>query len=173
MKRFRIVIGCMVVFIVSASFNGRKSSDFLYYIVVDKNKYELSVIDEEGWLVTYPVVFGNKDLGDKMADGDRETPEGLYTLISKNVHNKWSRILTIDYPTKADSLKFFKRKQAGLIPANASLGSGMSIHGVEPNKDKLVDTYQNWTEGSISMKNEDVEELYNLVPVGSKVFIRK
>jgi hypothetical protein len=38
-----------------------------YTIVVDKSDYEMSVFDEEGkWLVTYPVVFGNKNQGDKM-----------------------------------------------------------------------------------------------------------
>jgi len=173
MKRFKAIAGCTLVFIASTSFNAKKSSDFLYYLVVDKSKYELSVIDSEGWLVTYPVVFGNKDLDDKMTDGDRETPEGIYTLTGKNTHDKWDKILMTDYPTKADSIKFFKRKEQGLIPSDAIMGKGISIHGTEPGKDAMVDNYVNWTDGSISMRNRDLEELYNLVPVGSKVFIRK
>lgn len=173
MKRFKVIAGCAAVVIVSASFHARKSSDFLYYLVVDKNKYELSVIDDEGWLVTYPVVFGNKNLGDKMIDGDLETPEGIYTLVSKSPHDKWDRILLIDYPTKADSIQFLERKEQGLIPSNASMGSNISIHGTAPGKEAMIDKYENWTDGSISMRNHDVEELYNLVPVGSKVFIRK
>src|ERR1700712_1940846 len=47
-----------------------------YYIIIDKSDYELKVYDEEGWYATYPVVFGGKDLGDKMKEGDRKTPNG-------------------------------------------------------------------------------------------------
>ena len=43
------------------------------YLVVDKSDYELKVYDEEGWYATYPVVFGNKNLADKMMEGDRKT----------------------------------------------------------------------------------------------------
>src|SRR4051812_446703 len=38
-----------------------------YRVLVVKAKYELQIYDSTGeWLVTYPVVFGNKDLSDKM-----------------------------------------------------------------------------------------------------------
>ena len=51
------------------------------YLVVDKSDYELKVYDEEGWYATYPVVFGNKNLADKMMEGDRKTPEGSFKII--------------------------------------------------------------------------------------------
>jgi murein L,D-transpeptidase YafK len=172
MKQFPVIACCIIIFVSSTSFHTKKFSNS-YYIVVDKTKYELNVIDGEGWLVSYPVVFGNKDLGDKMIEGDRETPEGLFTLVRKTVHEKWDKILMIDYPTETDSLKFLFRKREGLIPDSAKIGGGISIHGVEHNKDYLVDQYQNWTDGCISMKNQDVEELYNMVPAGTKVYIRK
>jgi len=37
----------------------------------------------------------------------------------------------------------------------------------------VVDLYQNWTNGCIALKNEDVDELYDMVPVGTKVTIEK
>jgi murein L,D-transpeptidase YafK len=172
MKRFIVVACSAILFIANTSFHEKKFSNS-FYIVIDKSKYELSVIDSEGWLATYPVVFGNGDLKDKMVDGDRETPEGLFTIVSKSKNNKWDRMLLIDYPTRSDSTKFLERKEDGLIPQNARMGGGIGIHGVWPHEDYVVDHYQNWTDGCISMKNEDVEELYNTVPVGTKVFIRK
>ena len=172
MKSLVIILCCASLFIANTSFQGKNFSNS-YYIVIDKSKYELTVIDSEGWLATYPVVFGNNDLKDKMMDGDRETPEGLFTVVSKHVHDKWDRILMIDYPTRTDSSKFFERKQDGLIPGNAKIGGAIGIHGVWKHEDYVVDKYQNWTDGCISMKNEDVEELYNTVPIGTKVFIRK
>lgn len=173
MKKLSGIVSCILLFIIFTSFNLKNSSSSSYYIVIDKSKYELSVIDGEGWLVTYPVVFGNKDLGDKMMAGDRKTPEGLYTLVSKRIDGRWDRFLALDYPTQIDYSKFMYRKQHGLIPQNAKIGGGIGIHGVWPHEDYTIDQYQNWTEGCISMKNQDVEELYNLVPVGTKVYIRK
>ena len=55
------------------------------YIVVDKSDYELNVYDSEGWYATYPVVFGSKDLSDKLMEGDRRTPEGKFKSSRKTV----------------------------------------------------------------------------------------
>jgi murein L,D-transpeptidase YafK len=173
MKKLSGIVSCILLFIIFTSFHVKNFPESSYYIVIDKSKYELSVIDGEGWLVTYPVVFGSNDLGDKMMAGDRKTPEGLFTLVGKRVDTKWDRFLAIDYPTKEDYSKFMYRKQQGLIPQSAKIGGGIGIHGVWHHEDYTVDQYQNWTEGCISMKNQDVEELYNLVPVGTKVYIRK
>ena len=57
-----------------------------YYIIVDKSEYELYVYDEEGWYATYPIVFGSKDLSDKMKEGDKRTPDGSFRVILKKIH---------------------------------------------------------------------------------------
>ena len=142
-------------------------------IVVDKSNYELYVYDAKGWYATYPVVFGNRSLDDKKMEGDRKTPEGTYRIASKRVHNKWSRFMALDYPTKADIEKFEARKRRGEVPRNASPGGGIGIHGTWPHEGFVVDRYNNWTNGCISLKNEDVQELYNYVPVGTTITIRK
>lgn len=142
-------------------------------IVVDKSSYELYVYDAKGWYATYPVVFGNKSLDDKKMEGDRKTPEGTYRITSKRVHNKWSRFMALDYPTRTDLAKFEERKRRGEVPKNASPGGGIGIHGTWPHEGFVVDRYNNWTNGCISLKNEDVQELYNYVPVGTTITIRK
>jgi murein L,D-transpeptidase YafK len=167
------IAASLLLFIINTSFHGKDFSQSSYRIVIDKSKYELSVYDLEGWLVTYPVVFGNKDLGDKLMEGDRKTPEGTYTIISKRMHQKWDRFIMLDYPTQRDYEKFNYRKQHGLIPPNARIGGGVGIHGVWRHEDYTIDQYQNWTEGCISMKNQDVEELFKTIPVGTKVTIER
>jgi murein L,D-transpeptidase YafK len=142
-------------------------------ILIDKTDYELSVYDEKGWYATYPVVFGNNSLADKRMEGDKNTPEGSFRIISKRVHEKWSRFLAIDYPTADSRAKFALRKQRGEIPANARIGGSIGIHGTWPNEDPVVDRYKNWTLGCISMKNVDVKELYAFTPSGTQVLIRK
>ena len=143
------------------------------YIIVDKSDYELQVYDEEGWYATYPVVFGNKDLGDKMVEGDRKTPEGTFKIISKRPHAKWHKMLMLDYPTQESMAKFNQRKAQGVIPKSAKIGGGIAIHGTWPNDNIVVDDYTNWTNGCIAVKNEDLDELEAYLPIGTKVIVRR
>lgn len=142
-------------------------------ITIDKSDYELSIYDDLGWYATYPVVFGNNSLADKKMQGDRNTPEGIFHITNKRVHDKWSRFLAIDYPTKESYEKFNERKKKGEIPANASIGGGIGIHGTWPHDDYMIDRYLNWTLGCISMKNDDVIELYSFIKSGAQVTIRR
>jgi lipoprotein-anchoring transpeptidase ErfK/SrfK len=142
-------------------------------IVIDKSSYELYVYDKQGWFATYPVVFGNSSLDDKKMEGDRNTPEGNFKIANKRVHEKWDRYMGLDYPTPESLEKFKERKQRGEIPANASPGGGIGIHGTWPHEDYVIDRYKNWTNGCISLKNEDVEDLYSYITIGTPVTIRK
>ncbi len=143
------------------------------YIVIDKSDYELQIFDDEGWYATYPVVFGSKDLNDKMVEGDRRTPEGSFVIVSKRPHEKWDKMLLLNYPTPTDIEKFNERKSRGLIPANAKIGGGIGIHGTWPRDEMVVDQYQNWTNGCISMKRDQVDEIYSFIPVGTRVTIKR
>lgn len=142
-------------------------------IIVDKSDYELSVYDDKGWYATYPVVFGNNSLEDKKMEGDNNTPEGSFKITRKKNHEKWQRFMAIDYPTKESWDKFNQRKKNGEIPANASIGGAIGIHGTWEHEDFVVDKYKNWTMGCVSMKKSDILEVYTFTPVGTKVVIRK
>jgi lipoprotein-anchoring transpeptidase ErfK/SrfK len=142
-------------------------------ITIDKSSYELYVYDAKGWYATYPVVFGNSSLDDKKMEGDRNTPEGTFRIVNKRVHEKWDRYMGLDYPTQESIYKFNERKRRGEIPSSARPGAGIGIHGVWPHEDFVIDRYKNWTNGCISLKNTDVEELYRFIPVGTPVTIRK
>ncbi|MBC7949917.1 MAG: L,D-transpeptidase [Chitinophagaceae bacterium] len=142
-------------------------------IIIDKSDYELSIYDDKGWYATYPVVFGNNTLDDKKMEGDKNTPEGTFRIVHKKPHEKWARFMAIDYPTKESWDKFKKRKDKGEIPASASIGGAIGIHGTWPHEDFVVDRYKNWTMGCISMKRDDVQEIYGFTGVGTRVTIRK
>jgi lipoprotein-anchoring transpeptidase ErfK/SrfK len=178
MPAFRIsTIVLLILFVPALLFAKRKdrtsASADKYYIIVDKSDNTLTVYDARDWIVQYPCTFGNTDLGDKMVEGDRKTPIGTFHILSKNIHQKWCRFMALDYPTKADYAKFNQRKAAGLIPQNAKIGGSIGIHGTWPHEEWAVENLQSWTQGCISMKNEDVEELYNMVSIGTKVIIQR
>jgi murein L,D-transpeptidase YafK len=142
-------------------------------IIVDKSDYELHVYDSKGWFATYPVVFGTNTLADKRMEGDKCTPEGTFTIVSKRPHEKWCRMMLLNFPTSADVAKFKERKMRGEIPKNASLGGGIGIHGTWPHDDFMIDRYKNWTNGCISLKNEDIQELYSYIQVGTSITIKR
>lgn len=143
-----------------------------YYIVIDKSDFELKVFDEEGWYATYPVVFGSKDQGDKMRQGDKKTPNGSFTIILKKIHPKWGPELLLDYPNEEDKEKFKKRKAEGLLPKNAKIGDGIAIHATRPEEEWTIDNFYNWTDGCISVKYTEMKDLFSYIPVGTKVTIQ-
>lgn len=143
-----------------------------YYIIIDKSDFELKVYDEEGWYATYPVVFGSKDQGDKMRQGDKKTPNGIYKIILKKIHPKWGPELLLDYPGDEDKLKFKKRKAEGIIPANAKIGDGIAIHATRPEEEWTIDNFYNWTDGCISVKYTEMKDLFSYISVGTKVTIQ-
>ena len=145
-----------------------------FTVLISKRKYSLTLIDASGqWISSYPVVFGSKDLGDKMMQGDRKTPEGTFHIVAKRKHQKWNRFIALDYPNAESIEKFNVRKAEGLIPASAKIGGEIGIHGVWPHEDYAIDQYQNWTEGCISTKNDYIQELFEILPIGTTVIIEK
>jgi murein L,D-transpeptidase YafK len=144
-----------------------------YYIIVDKSEYELYVYDDEGWYATYPIVFGSKDLSDKMREGDKRTPDGNFKVVLKKIHNKWGPELLLDYPNETSMQKFNDRKAKGLIPKTAKIGDGIAIHATRPGEEWTIDTYYNWTDGCVSVKYTEMKDLYSYIPVGTPVTIRQ
>lgn len=152
--------------------NIRGDLDNSLYIVIDKSDYELKVYDEEGWYATYPIVFGTKDAKDKMYEGDKRTPEGSFKVILKKHHPKWGPELLLDYPNDESYQKFNDRKAKGLIPRGAKIGGGIAIHATRPGEEWTVDNYYNWTDGCISVKYTDMQDLFDYIPVGTVVTIQ-
>ncbi|CAN5313784.1 L,D-transpeptidase family protein [soil metagenome] len=148
-------------------------ADNPYYIVVSKSKYELKVYDDEGWYATYPVVFGSKDLGDKMYEGDKRTPEGKFKVILKKIHPQWGFELLLDYPNQETVRKYSDRISRGLIPKGARMGNGIAIHATRPSEEWTVDYFQNWTDGCVSLKYTEAKDLYSYIPVGTPVTIER
>ena len=143
-----------------------------YYIIVDKSDYELKVYDDEGWYATYPIVFGSKDLGDKMAEGDKKTPNGTFRIILKKIHPKWGPELLLDYPNQSSVERFNQRKAKGILPKTAKIGNGIAIHATRPQEEWTVDNFYNWTDGCVSVKYTEMKDLFSYIPIGTSVTIQ-
>ena len=121
----------------------------------------------------YPVVFGANQQDDKIQDGDYCTPEGSFNISMKYPHKKWSKFMWIDYPNPASTKKFLAAKKSGAIPANATIGGEIGIHGVPNGCNLFIPFRYNWTQGCISMRTQDVNDLYTAVIPGTVVTIIK
>ena len=177
------LVALLFIAFVSMSFSSKKNvsakkfklpaTDSFYYIVIDKSDFELKVYDQDGWFATYPVVFGSKDTADKMREGDKRTPNGKFKIILKKIHPKWGMELLLDYPNEESVRKFNERKAKGLVPAHAKIGNGIAIHGTRPQEEWTVDNFYNWTDGCISLKYSEMQDLYSYIPQGTEVTIQQ
>lgn len=142
-------------------------------IVIDKSDGLLRLYDGAGLRARYPVVFGREPDRDKFEEGDKRTPEGLFTIMSVRAHKKWHLMLLLDYPTEENKKAFNRRKAEGKLDAKATIGGAIGIHGTWPHEDYLIDYRRHWTDGCISLKNSHIEDLKKYVQAGTKVEIQK
>jgi len=184
----RIKLGLFVILSLLASFLFSQN-DFLNYkkhisefigdinkdcisILIEKSEYKLTILYNDEKIKSYPVVFGSNPINDKLQQGDSCTPEGFFMVRAHYPHKSWSKFIWIDYPTKDSWKKHNTAKSSGLITENASIGGEIGIHGVPEGYDNMIDEKYNWTLGCISLTNSDVNEIYSIIKVGTKIEIR-
>lgn len=115
---------------------------------------------------TYRVALGTEPVGAKERQGDHRTPEGEYAIDSKSKQSRFHWALHVSYPNLADRARARKLR--------VDPGGAIMIHGLE-NKYALVGALHrqtDWTDGCIAVTNAEIEEIYNLVPVGTRVIIK-
>jgi len=140
-------------------------------LVVRKQSRTMSVFQGTKPVKKYKVVLGHDPRNDKLMQGDKCTPEGVYRVVTKYPHRKWQKFILLDYPTPENWLKFAQAKQRGKIPWDANIGGDIGIHGTDDELKNLLG--ENWTEGCIALRNGDIEEVYRLVRPGTLVIIRR
>ena len=135
-------------------------------IVIVKSTRTLTLLREGKVLKTYKVALGGQPVGAKDRQGDNKTPEGRYTIDSRNQHSQFHLSLHISYPSAAD------RQRARRLGVNP--GGDIFIHGGTPAwtgpaaERRILD----WTLGCVAVTNAEIEEIWAMVKVGTRVEIR-
>ena len=140
-------------------------------VLIEKSKHRITLYYNQKPIKSYPVVFGSSPKGDKFREGDRRTPEGVFRIKDLYPHPSWSKFIWLDYPNAESWRKHFQAKTTGKISWLDSVGSEVGIHGVPQGSDEIIDNQENWTWGCPSLKNQDVDELYKVVKIGTLVEI--
>lgn len=154
--------------LLNNSFDKKKIS-----ILAEKSKYKLTVFYENNPLKSYPIVLGSNPIDDKLKDGDGCTPEGQFKVKTSFKDKKLNKFIWINYPNGESWKKYSQAKAKGLLKMGDSIGSKIGIHGVPENQDNLIDKKSNWTDGNISLKNKDIDEIFTNITDGIAVEIIK
>jgi len=149
----------------------KKLDKKLIEIVVEKSQYKLTVYYQKKPIKSYAIVLGANPKDDKLREGDKRTPEGLFKVQELYYHSEWSKFILLDYPTQDSWRKFLQAKKRGEVTTQDGIGGEIGIHGVEKGKDWLIDRKINWTLGCVSLKNDDVDEIYSLLQRGTTIKI--
>lgn len=143
------------------------------YVLVSKSQYWVRLYYKNHILRDYKAVFGPNPRANKCMEGDRCTPEGWFKIANKNPNSKYNKFMLISYPNDSAYSRFNKLKAQGVIPQSARIGGSVGIHGIWKGGDDMIEMGVGWTDGCVALKNRDVEELYSIVGVGTRVHIRK
>ena len=152
--------------LVTTANNNKKIS-----LLIEKSRHRLTLYYDLKPLKSYPVVFGTNPVGDKQAEGDSKTPEGILQIKDLYPHPQWSKFLWLDYPNTRSWRKYFQAKTSGKLPWHIPIGGEVGIHGVPVGRDNMISDRYNWTLGCPSLENKDVDELYQWVQKGTVVEI--
>ncbi len=135
-------------------------------ILIVKSTRTMTLFSGTKALKTYKVALGTVPVGPKRREGDHKTPEGIYTIDARNPQSRFHLSLHISYPSAAD------REQARKL--GASPGGAIMIHGLAPGFGYLGTLHRqtDWTDGCVAVTNAEIEEIWKLVPVGTRVEIR-
>jgi murein L,D-transpeptidase YafK len=147
-------------------------------LVVKKGARKLEVLDGEMLVKTYRIVLGFAPEGDKAEEGDGKTPLGEFYVFTKNDKSKFYLSLGLSYPSVEDAARGLQENlisqaehdaivqavaEKRMPPQNTKLGGEIYIHGGGTEKD--------WTWGCLALKDEEMKELFDVVPVGARVSI--
>ncbi len=135
-------------------------------ILILKKDHVLELLAGGKVIRTYKVALGRGGLAPKEREGDGRTPEGHYVIDARNADSHYHRALHVSYPDAGD------RNHAARL--GVSPGGAIMIHGL-PNGLGWVGAghrLYDWTLGCIAVTNEEIDEIWNLVPVGTPVEIR-
>jgi murein L,D-transpeptidase YafK len=138
---------------------------------IEKSRFLLTVLYRGKPLKSYPVVLGANPVDDKLREGDNCTPEGEFKIVEVRSPHKWSRFMLLNYPTSASRTRFLTAQKRGDLPAGATIGSAIGIHGVPKGFDSAIDARENWTAGCIALKTADINEIYSVCRRGTAVRI--
>jgi murein L,D-transpeptidase YafK len=135
-------------------------------IVVHKRQKTMLLLRDGNIVKAYRIALGKDPVGHKVKEGDKKTPEGTYYIESRKADSKYYKALKISYPNETDRQR---ASEMGVLP-----GGLIMIHGLPQDLESVGRLHRllDWTDGCIAVTNQEMDQLWDLVPVGVPVIIQ-
>lgn len=135
-------------------------------ILVEKAARRLTLFRGSAPLKTYRVALGQSPNGPKGREGDRRTPEGVYSIDHHKRDSAFHLALHVSYPNPGD---IARAAQQGATP-----GGDIMIHGLRNGRGWIgaLHRVRDWTSGCIAVTDAQIEEIWRAVPDGTLIEIR-
>jgi murein L,D-transpeptidase YafK len=134
-------------------------------VVVHKARRSLELWAGGETIAKYRIALGFNPVGHKEYEGDGKTPEGVYTITTRNERSNFYRSLKINYPNATDEMNAAAKgqKPGGMIMIHG-IKNGMTAAEMQhPKKD--------WTEGCIAVTDAEIDDIWQRVDSGTAVLI--
>jgi murein L,D-transpeptidase YafK len=166
-----------------AASGGSGSTDGLV-LQVWKGRREMQLLRGNELIRRFEIVLGNDPHESKRRQGDGRTPVGEYVIREKHPSASFHLFLGLNYPNIDDAERgyddglinpnqwadiFFANARGQSPPSNTQLGGRVGIHGFGERPLIPVD----WTMGCIAVSNDEIEYLYDQLPIGTRVIIHE
>jgi murein L,D-transpeptidase YafK len=157
------IIGLIYYFLPEAKLPTDTKIDKL---IVIKSKRIMEAYSNGQLIKIYKVSLGQNPLGDKECEGDNRTPEGAYEINDKNPNSGFHKNLGVSYPSAIDKRE---AERKGLEP-----GGDIKIHGLRNGIGFIGKFHRmfDWTAGCMAVTNNEIDELYDAVDVGTSIIIK-
>jgi len=157
-------------------------------IRINRANYILELYEDSILVKSYRVSFGRNVHKLKTRAGDEATPVGEYVICSIDTATGFNKFFRLNYPNISDASDALRKgwiaqqefdairtviNYGGCPEFNKTLGGNIGIHGIGRLNFiiKNLPFVYNWTNGSIAMSDEDIDELYSVIKRGCKVVI--
>lgn len=158
-------------------------------IIIERKNFSLNLFEDTVLIKTYRASFGKNLTAAKSRAEDEATPVGEYAICDIDSNGHYHKFLKLNYPNISDASEAFRKgwitqKQfdqlkfefyyEGCPKANTILGGNIGIHGLGKFDYilKNLPFVYNWTNGSIAISNEAIDEIFSVVEKGTKVVIK-
>jgi murein L,D-transpeptidase YafK len=158
-------------------------------LIVDRKTYTLSLYEDSVFIKAYRVSLGRNLSDKKKLNDDGATPIGTYKICNISNNETYYKFLKLNYPNLEDASDALRKslitqKQYNqlkfefyyeeCVSSQTVLGGDIGIHGIgrlNPIFKNLPFVY-NWTDGSIAMSNESLDEILSVISTGTQVVIK-
>ncbi|MCH7820601.1 MAG: L,D-transpeptidase family protein [Proteobacteria bacterium] len=135
-------------------------------VLIEKAERKLHLIKDGVAFRIFDIALGIRPIGDKEREGDFKTPEGKYTLDTRNPNSEFFLSIHVSYPNVLD---IRSARAKGVDP-----GGAIMIHG-QPNSPSRSEAYyhtQDWTNGCIAVSNSDMIDIWLMTANNTPVEIQ-